>query len=322
MKFFQPAQATEWRPVVAHGETVGFNSKMNKAPAGAKEEIRGLFFCRPVRGWKSFFVNEPTVSPWATFWHASGAVAALVLFLAVGARAETTNALSGAEIQGRQLAQQLCDARPAENHTNDGTILIRWKTNQTLGLHIETSAGDNEWQTHYIAYQQSGPISEELKVVHSGFSKNRYLWRRWFAGGMLPPFQESTFPNSAAFTNSFFNTDFSFADLGLEFFHWPAQKVLPKTPKMPSLKLGREYTLLESTNPNPATNGYSRVLTWIDRESGGILQAEAYDAAGKLLKVFEPKSYGKVNGQWQLHEIQIRNVQTGSRTRLEFDLTK
>jgi hypothetical protein len=29
-----------------------------------------------------------------------------------------------------------------------------------------------------------------------------------------------------------------------------------------------------------------------------------------------------VNGQWQLQEMEIRNVQTGSRTRLEFDLEK
>ncbi len=105
----------------------------------------------------------------------------------------------------------------------------------------------------------------------------------------------------------------------MEFFHWPAQKILPKPT---NLVRGREYTLLESTNPNPSTNGYSRVLTWIDKETGGILQAEAYDANGKLLKEFEPKSFKKVNGQWELQEMEIRNVQTGSRTRLEFDLNK
>ncbi len=115
----------------------------------------------------------------------------------------------------------------------------------------------------------------------------------------------------------FANSDFFAADLGLEFFHWPEQKVLPKTT---NLKRGRDYTLLESTNPNPATNGYSRVLSWIDKETGGILEAEAYDAQNKLLKVFEPKSFKKVNGQWELQEMEIRNVQTGSRTRLEFDL--
>jgi len=117
----------------------------------------------------------------------------------------------------------------------------------------------------------------------------------------------------------FAGSDFWICDLGLEFFHWPAQKVLPGSTQ---LKRGRAYMLLESTNPNPATNGYSRVLSWIDRESGGILEAEAYDFKGKLLKDFAPKSFKKVNGQWELQEMEIRNVQTGSRTRLEFDLKK
>jgi hypothetical protein len=77
---------------------------------------------------------------------------------------------------------------------------------------------------------------------------------------------------------------------------------------------------LESTNPNSPPNGYSRVVSWIDNETHGIVQAEAYDAKGKLLKEFYPKTFKKVNGQWELQEMEIRNDQTGSRTRLEFDL--
>ena len=259
---------------------------------------------------------------WTLVRRAAGGWAALATLLAMTALAEPTNALSDAEIQGRQLARQLCDARPMNNYTNVGTIFIRSKTNQTLGIHIETTVSDMGWQNHYIGYQTNGPLTEELIVSHFGTSKNDYRWRSWLAGGWLPPFEASTSPNDATGTKAFFNTDFSFADLGLEFFHWPAQKVLPKTPKMPALKLGREYTLLESTNPNPPANGYSRVLSWIDKESGGILAAEAYDAQDQKLKEFWPKSFGKVNGQWQVEEIQIINVQTHSRTRLEFDLKK
>ena len=117
----------------------------------------------------------------------------------------------------------------------------------------------------------------------------------------------------------FAGSDFWLCDLGLEFFHWPDQKILPNPT---SLTRGRSYSLLESTNPDPGTNGYSRVRSWIDKETGGILKAEAYDARGKLLKEFSPKSFKKVNGQWQLQEMEIDNVQTGSRTRLEFDLPK
>jgi len=79
-------------------------------------------------------------------------------------------------------------------------------------------------------------------------------------------------------------------------------------------------TVLESTNPIPTTNGYSRVVSWIDSETLGIVQAQAYDVHGKLLKEFYPKDIKKVKGQWQVESMEIDNVQTGSRTRLEFDL--
>jgi hypothetical protein len=113
----------------------------------------------------------------------------------------------------------------------------------------------------------------------------------------------------------FAGSDFWVADLGLEFFHWPEQKILKH-----EMRRGRSCKVLESTNPNPSTNGYSRVVSWIDNESDGIVHAEAYDGSGKLLKEFDPKSFKKVNGQWELQDMEIRNVQTGSRTRLEFDL--
>jgi YD repeat-containing protein len=62
------------------------------------------------------------------------------------------------------------------------------------------------------------------------------------------------------------------------------------------------------------------VVSWIDIDTGGIVHAEAYDAAGRRLKRFEPKALKKVNGQWQLQEMVIRNLKTGSRTTIEFEL--
>jgi hypothetical protein len=42
----------------------------------------------------------------------------------------------------------------------------------------------------------------------------------------------------------------------------------------------------------------------------------------KLLKEFDPKKVEKVNGVWQLEEMEIRNRQTGSRTRIDFNLAE
>ena len=238
---------------------------------------------------------------------------AVILFFAVRAPAETTNTLSDAEIQGRQLAQQLCESQPAENFTNSGVLKIRSSKGVTTNIPIQFSIrlAQTNWATIYETVSQSPGTF--LIVTHQ-LKHNKYLIME---GDFLLPDPPCRLLNNNESAAPFLSSDFSIADLGLEFFHWPSQKVLPKTT---NLKRGRAYTLLESTNPNPSTNGYSRVLSWIDKESGGILEAEAYDFNGKLLKDFAPKSFKKVNGQWQLQEMEIRNDQTGSRTRLEFDL--
>ena len=86
--------------------------------------------------------------------------------------------------------------------------------------------------------------------------------------------------------------------------------------------------VLESTNPNLSSSNavppirYSRVVSWIDEESLGIVDAYAYDANGKKLKNFYPKNFEKVDGQYQVQSMVMENFQTGSRTRLEFDLKK
>jgi len=256
------------------------------------------------------------------------AAVAAMIFFAVGATAETTNDLSDAEIQGRQLAQKILAQWPAENFTNTGIFSVRSKTNESkFIICCITLVTATNWTGIYELYNPTNSASalSTLTVTHNASDTNWYLLhfdfggdRRWTKDGqqvikLLP-----------------FAGDFGCVDLGLEFFHWPEQKILPKTT---NLKRGRDYTLLESTNPErarirgtsaaqPTLNGYSRVLSWIDKETGGILDAEAYDANGKLLKEFDPKSFRKVNGQWQLQEMEIRNVQTGSRSRIEFDLNK
>ena len=52
----------------------------------------------------------------------------------------------------------------------------------------------------------------------------------------------------------------------------------------------------------------------------GIVRAELYDSKDKLLKIFEPKSFKKINGQWYLKEMEMRNEQSNSRTSIIFEL--
>jgi hypothetical protein len=261
------------------------------------------------------------------------AVAAIIFLVAAGAPAQTTNGLSDAEIQGRNLAQQLLEQTPATNFTQNGILKIREAngTNTDLPVKFETIVAETNWQIIYTAsfvhYDNSnnyGWKGEIITISHGSGHLNQYKNTYAFSYGSKlrgeivtggPVGSQTRILSDKEIITPFANSDFWLCDLGLEFFHWPEQKILKKENRR-----SRACNVLESTNPNPSTNGYSRVVSWIDEESGGIVHAEAFDAQNRLLKEFDPKSFEKVNGQWELQEMEIRNVQTGSRSRIEFDL--
>ncbi len=242
------------------------------------------------------------------------AFVALGLLTAVGAFAVTTNGLSEAEIQGRQLAQQILEQQPAENFTNTGVLLIRdgQGRHAEIPFRFQTAVGAVRWSTTYETTAGTNQVG--LVVIHEAGKPNQYKLYHGLPVALHSPEILSGNETMIPFAGS----DFWVADLGLEFFHWPEQKIL----KQYEMRRGRSCHVLESINPNPSPTGYSRVVSWIDNETLNIVQAEAYDAGGKLLKEFYPKSFKKVNGQWELQEMEIRNDQTGSRTQLKFDLQK
>ncbi len=247
--------------------------------------------------------------------------AAVILFSILQAKAETTNTLSDAEIQGRALVQKILGQRPAENFTNTGSLQIRDAkgTHLTIPVECKTVVTMTNWQSIYKASWTNK--TEGLWVIHAANTSNAYGHDTGYLVGDIPVlghlFSGPKKLSDAEVMIPFAGSDFWLCDLGLEFFHWPQQKVLKK-------EFHRQCacTVLESTNPNPAPNGYSRVVSWIDEDSLGIVEAWAYVVNGKQLKNFYPKNFEKVNGQYQLQSMVMENVQTGSRTVLEFDLNK
>ena len=206
-----------------------------------------------------------------------------------------------AEQEGRALVQELLAQRPAENSTNTGVLKIRDAKGKRseIPVTIVTLLTATNWQNTYTAAPTTNQEATTLTVVHTDRGTNQYLTKLISSSSMT----------------AFANSDFWFADLGLEFFHWPEQRLLKR-----ELRRGESCNVLESVNPQPVAGAYSRVVSWIDIDTGGIIHAEAYGHDKKLLKVFEPKKFTKVDGRWQLKEMEIRNEQTDSRTTLVFDL--
>lgn len=227
--------------------------------------------------------------------------------------------------QGKAIVAELLSQRPAQNVANTGVLKIQEANGRRTDLPVtfESFSTATNWQS---VCSTTGWITNEndrlrltLTITHDDARPNQYELQKVVASSTTAGRSVSSTANLAGAQTMipFAGSDFCVADLGLEFFHWPEQRLV-KT----EMRRGRSCRVLESVNPQPDPGAYSRVVSWIDIETGGIVHAEAYDSQNKLLKEFDPKEFKKMQGQWQLQEVEIRNRQTGSRTRIEFNLDR
>ena len=225
---------------------------------------------------------------------------------AAGPQAEgrqTIADLNAQQTEGQRIAAEVRALAPRTSGTNTAVLKIRNNraVRAEIPVIIRTTLNDAGWLTDYIT--SDGLL---YRVTRSPLAPSRYETGR-INGGALAPAGNLLVP--------FAGSDFWLVDLGLDFFHWPDQRLLMKEQRR-----GESCYVLQSTVAAAASGGYSRVVTWLDQQTLGIVVAEAYDARGQLMKVFEPKRFQKVNGKWQLKEMEIRNEQTDSRTSLVFDV--
>ena len=205
--------------------------------------------------------------------------------------------------EGQRIAAEARSLGPKTSSTNSAVLKIRDHrgVRAEIPVTIRTTVSGDAWHTDYVS--GDGLL---YRVSRSPHAPSQYQTGR-VNGPALQPAGNLLVP--------FAGSDFWLVDLGLDFFHWPEQVLVKKEQRR-----GEACFVLESTTRTPSPGGYSRVVTWLDQGTMGIVAAQAYDTRGKLLKEFEPKRFQKVNGQWRLKEMEIRNEQTDSRTSLIFDV--
>ncbi len=222
--------------------------------------------------------------------------------------------LQRAEREGRELTASLLSQMPAGNSTNLGTIEIRPSGRPdtvTIPIRFTVLTCGNRWISRYEALGNVHGIPDtHLTILHQPNRPSRY-----FRGLPDDPDQAPPLSETEVATLKFAGSDFWMGDLGLEFLRWPVQRLLKK-----ELKRGQSCNVIESIQPEPPAGGYARVVSWLDIDTGGVVLAEAYDVNRRRMKEFAPKSFRKIEGQWQLKEMRIEDARTGSRTTVHFDV--
>lgn len=157
------------------------------------------------------------------------------------------------EREGRELVAKLLAQKPEQNVTNTGWVRIRDATGKRreIPARFEVYATPTNWVSVYETLASPDrPGGAKLTVIHTDRQPNRY--------GLVEP-------GAVCGTNAvvkaltpeqsmvpFAGSDFWVADLGLEFLHWPDQRVLTY-----EMRHGKACKVLESVNPQPVPGGYS-----------------------------------------------------------------
>ncbi|MBF0160035.1 MAG: outer membrane lipoprotein-sorting protein [Magnetococcales bacterium] len=120
--------------------------------------------------------------------------------------------------------------------------------------------------------------------------------------------------------DSFVGSDLTFGDIiGHKPIDWSHQKVREDTVD------GRAVSVIESLPRNDrvrSSSGYSKRITWVDRESCLALKTDYWDEAGQMMKSIlasQIKLVDEIGHKWQFMHVEASNQQSSHRTMLNFD---
>jgi hypothetical protein len=235
--------------------------------------------------------------------------------VATGVAAPPASQAANADPEAVQFVQSLLAQRPAKELSVDGVFQIRRGDAPRRYVPVKYSVQfkDQDWWSIYQTQRTDQFGYEQLSIRHQAGQPNEYHLIQVSLDGTKT--NATTLSGSAAAV-SFAGTDFWLSDLGLEFLHWPEQHLV-RNPRI-NMRYGRPIKVIESINPKPSEGHYARVVSEMDSELGSLIRAQAYDRHGRKFKAFELKKFAKVNGRWQVKDMELRNDQDDSRTTLQF----
>jgi hypothetical protein len=216
---------------------------------------------------------------------------------------------------GPALAAHLRSTPPPDDLEVNGLIRVRHhngrRTTQPFRYRIIT--GHDQWRQIFETKATTAQPAQTLAIDHRIDAAPVYTLSE-SADSSPNPSGRTLMGDHAMIPYA--GSDFWLADLGLDFLHWPEQRIDRETRL--TMRKGRSCRVLESVNPQPGAAGYTRVRSWVDLKTGGIIIAEAYGPDNRPAKEFEIGGFTKVNQRWALKNMEIRNLRADTRTVLEF----
>jgi hypothetical protein len=109
--------------------------------------------------------------------------------------------------------------------------------------------------------------------------------------------------------SSFMGTDFTYYDLSEREPDEENHKLL----KIEELN-GRLCYVVETTPKEGVHDGYSKKITWVDKERFTKMRINYFNKTGRFQKQFDPKKWEKISGVWTAHQLVMENFIKGHKT--------
>jgi hypothetical protein len=211
-----------------------------------------------------------------------------------------------AEGQGREWAVRLRSSAPEQASTNQAILRIRGREGRKkVPVTVITRPGDDRWSVEYRVGSEGGAATTQVATIH-------------YRSQGPPTFEvQSEGPRAAGEAGptagdlAIGGSDFLLKELGMEFLHWPEQRILGR-----ELSNGRWCQVLESRSGK--SGGTVSVRSWIDEKVGVVLSAEVYDARQVRIKHFSITQFREQADRWSC-SVSMVDDQRGTKTELSFD---
>ena len=133
---------------------------------------------------------------------------------------------SKAEVEGRALVAELLAQMPMENSEWRGVFRIRNRDRRATAVPVtgRIIVENDGWKIVYSTGATEKGGAETLTVVHSTNGINQYLYAG--AADSLGGLPKQLTGDEAGIALA--GSDFWLSDLGLDFLHWPVQRLLKK----------------------------------------------------------------------------------------------
>lgn len=216
-----------------------------------------------------------------------------------------TPSVAPATLSGREVIARSKDARECgKDTTSTYRMVLASKRGDTVSRTIVTYWKKyGEHSKSLVFFREPEDVAGTGLLVWSGQGRDDDQWL------YLPDLGRVRQINAASQGESFMGTDFTFADLG-------DVDIDERTHQLAGEEESEGQPTYKIESVPKTAGSYSKVVTWVSRETFLPVRIDYFDTAGALLKTGYFRDVRTVKDRPQPFAIEMQNVQTGHRTQL------